>query len=381
MQDYLQRLVEVLERDGQATLLTVVGPEGASGWLGWHWLMESDGTMAGLGKIEEIGDLAALWQSNSQPGVVKVLLADGAAEGLGLAPGQELEVFVDRLHAAPSLLIAGGGHIAQPLCEIGALLGFEVTVVDDRPEFVQAARFPRATRLTYGDYGTVMAGMPINQSTYIVVVTRGHAFDYQALRQALALPAAYVGMIGSRSKVAAVFEQLRADGVAEEAINIVHAPIGLDIGAETPAEIALAIMAEITHIHRRGGRHPSALSAAVTLSPAGGSGQEDTLDFLRQAWKRNQQGPLAIATVIATEGSTPRRRGARMAVTAKGETLGTVGGGPGEAAVIQAAQEALATGRPLRLRLELREEAAPGLAAICGGLMEVFVEPLAASGA
>ena len=170
------------------------------------------------------------------------------AEGRGTArvPGG-LELYVERVAPPAELVIVGAGHIAQPLSRIGALLGFRVIVVDDRPDFARRDRFPDADRVVVADFADPFAGIPIGPRSYVVLVTRGHRYDYdcaRALARAGAEPA-YVGMIGSRRRVRAAFEQLAAEGFDEERLARIHAPIGLDIGAETPAEIAVAITAEM----------------------------------------------------------------------------------------------------------------------------------------
>jgi xanthine dehydrogenase accessory factor len=137
------------------------------------------------------------------------------------------------------------------VAEIGHLCGFRVVVLDDRPELASQERFPHASERIAGDIVRELGALPLTPATYIVIVTRGHAYDEAALRAVIDSPAAYIGMIGSRRKVRATFERLLADGVTEEQLGRVRAPIGLDIGAQTPAEIAVSILAEIVMQRRR----------------------------------------------------------------------------------------------------------------------------------
>ena len=157
---------------------------------------------------------------------------------------------------APSeqLLIFGAGHIAVPLAELGVTLAFSVTVLDDRDEFASSERFPAHARVRHLDLSAPLAGITITRDSYIVLVTRAHAHDFDLLRAILALeePPRYIGMIGSRRRVRAAFTALLEGGVAREKLLAVHAPVGLDIGAETPAEIAVSIAAELIRV-RRGG--------------------------------------------------------------------------------------------------------------------------------
>ena len=190
-------------------------------------------------------------------------MEDAAAEGESWPA-----VFVDVLPGIETLLIVGAGHIAVPLCELGALLGFRTVVVDDRRAFANSERFPRADDIRVGSFVEVLEGIEIDERTFVVVVTRGHAWDEASLRTVLKRRPAYVGMIGSGRRARATIERLAGQGYAQEALGRVHAPIGLDLGAETPAEIALAIMAEIVRARRAGSLET--ISMAAKVRPAAG---------------------------------------------------------------------------------------------------------------
>lgn len=163
-------------------------------------------------------------------------------------------LYVESQHPIPELVIVGAGHIARPLCRVAAMLGFKVTVLDDRPEFADRRWFEDAEQVRVVDFDDTFKATEVGPNTYVVLVTRGHKYDYDCILQLLTLSArpAYLGMIGSRRRVRATFEALVRDGVDQERLAEVRAPIGLDIGAETPEEIALAIAAEIVAV-RRGG--------------------------------------------------------------------------------------------------------------------------------
>lgn len=161
-------------------------------------------------------------------------------------------VLIDPILPSPTLLIAGAGHIASALVKLGRLLDFRVVVLDDRPMFANRERFPEADEVIAADFRETLSRYPITQSTYIVLVTRGHEHDEECLRVVLHSPARYIGMIGSKRRVMVVFERVLRDGYDPELLARVHAPIGLDIGAVTPAEIAVAIMAEIIKVTRGG---------------------------------------------------------------------------------------------------------------------------------
>jgi xanthine dehydrogenase accessory factor len=151
------------------------------------------------------------------------------------------------------LIICGGGHVGQAVAKAGALLDFKITVIDDRPEFSSREKFPdHGVRLITGDFTEALRALKITRASHLVIVTRGHRHDEICLREVIEKPARYIGMIGSRRRATTIREHMRREGVGAEHLRRVYSPIGLDIGAITPEEIALAILAEIT-LARRGG--------------------------------------------------------------------------------------------------------------------------------
>ncbi len=168
--------------------------------------------------------------------------------------GGAWKLYVEPQLATPELLIVGAGHIARPLCRLGAMLGFRVTVADDRPEFASCDHFPDAAAVEIIDFAEPFKALKVTADTFIVLVTRGHKYDYDCILELLKMKAqpSYLGMIGSRRRVRAAFEALVGDGVDPARLKQVYAPIGLDISAETPEEIALAIAAEIVAVQRGG---------------------------------------------------------------------------------------------------------------------------------
>jgi len=174
------------------------------------------------------------------------------------AGGAAVTLYAEPHHAPPELVIVGAGHIARPLCRVGALLGFRVTVLDDRPEFATRERFPEAAEVRRADFTEPLLGVPMGPRTHLVLVTRGHKYDYEALRDVLQRPElpAYLGMVGSRRRTRAALEQLVREGIDPERIAAVRAPVGLDVHAETPEEIAVAIAAELVLLRRGGTGRP-----------------------------------------------------------------------------------------------------------------------------
>jgi xanthine dehydrogenase accessory factor len=168
--------------------------------------------------------------------------------------GNSWQLFIEPVSTTPDLVIVGAGHIARPLCRMAVMLGFRVVVLDDRPEFASESWFPDASKVRVVDFNDAFRDVRITPLSFVVLVTRGHKYDYDCILQLLKreVRPAYLGMIGSRRRVRATYEALIRDGIAAERLAHVRAPIGLDIGAETPEEIALAIAAEIVTV-RRGG--------------------------------------------------------------------------------------------------------------------------------
>lgn len=175
-------------------------------------------------------------------------------------PDREIEsrvdVFFEVLARRPQLVVAGAGHIAVPLARLAALLDFDVIVIDDRVEYANLDRFPDAQTIIVGPYRESIAGVQLGSHSYVVLVTRGHVHDQACLEVALGADVAYIGMIGSKRRVRTVMAHALERGYDLDRLRAVHAPVGLDIGAVTPAEIAVAIAAEIVNV-RRHGRAPS----------------------------------------------------------------------------------------------------------------------------
>ena len=250
MSSFAEELVEINNQGAAAVLATVVETTGNVGVAPGAKCLVRDGKVQG----DTIGDErvveAILRQSAERLRVEKsqlVTLDLGAADG-------KLEVFFEVMPAPPKLIVVGAGHIAVPLVKIAKVLDFHVTVIDDRLLYANRERFPDADEVLVGDMASMLKEMTITPSFYIVLITRGHAYDEPCLRVVLPSQAKYIGMIGSRRRIKACFQRFRdQDKISEELIQRVHAPIGLDIATETPAEIALSILAEVIKVRRGGG--------------------------------------------------------------------------------------------------------------------------------
>jgi xanthine dehydrogenase accessory factor len=174
------------------------------------------------------------------------------------AERQRVEVYVELYRPPAGLVVVGAGHLALPLTWLGRLLGYRVTVLDDRPDFARTERFPDADRVLRVSFDDPFAEVRVGSATHVLLVTRGHRYDYECLRRLLGLerPPGYIGMIGSRRRVRATFHQLLEDGVPVEEMERIRAPVGLDLGGETPEEIAVAVAAELVLVRRGGSGRP-----------------------------------------------------------------------------------------------------------------------------
>jgi len=251
MKEVIEGLLASIEKMEPAALATVVEVKGASpAQVGFKLLVLADASAVGNvggGALEQRvreEAVAALQEGRSR--LVHYALREKGPEAVGMLCGGEVTVFIEVCQPAPTLLIVGGGHIGRPLAEMGRTVGFEVRVVDMRPERATAPQLDPAT---------------ITPRTYVVVITENHVSDEQALTQILNTPAAYIGMIGSQHKVRTIFEHLRAEGASEAQMARIRAPIGLDLGGRSPGEIALAILAEIVQVRYEGSGKPISLVA------------------------------------------------------------------------------------------------------------------------
>ena len=165
---------------------------------------------------------------------------------------EETELLVEPVLAKPRLVIAGGGHVGLAIAKLAVQLDYEVTVIDDRPEFANRERFAGVNEVVNMDMARALETVPIGWNSFVIIATRGHKLDAHCLRAAVKTEARYVGLLGSKRKTILIAQMLRDEGVAEERIRAVHAPIGLDLGGRTPAEIALSVMAELS-LERYGG--------------------------------------------------------------------------------------------------------------------------------
>ena len=253
MTDIYEEIVRIRVEGEEAALVTVVSATGSTPREeGAKMLVRAGGSIMGTiggGRIEDQAIKEALEViRKSKPKRLSFSLKEGGE--LGMICGGDAEIFIEPILSAPTLYIFGGGHIALPLAKMGKLTGFKIAVIDDRAEFANPQRFPEAELTLAEDYAKAFQKLKIDKSNYIVIVTHGHKGDETALEGALATEAKYIGMIGSKTKNKAIFSHLLAKGIPQEQLDKVHAPIGLEIYAQTPEEIAVSILAEIIKVRR-----------------------------------------------------------------------------------------------------------------------------------
>ncbi len=245
------KIIEVKNSGKPAVLATVVEVTGSGpGNPGDRILIQKDGILFGTiggGAVEKIIiDEAQNLFDKSETSLHKYCLED-----IGMACGGSMTIFLEPLMCTPSLIIFGAGHIGAHLCQIGKLLGFTVTVVDNRAEFACKEKLPWADRIIARDYQNSFDELELSENTYAVILTHRHIHDYEVLFHCAGNPFRYLGMIGSKTKVAKAFQQLRDSGISETVIKQIHSPIGLNIGANTPAEISMSIAAELVAIRSK----------------------------------------------------------------------------------------------------------------------------------
>ena len=267
------------------------------------------------------------------------------------------EFFVEEYTEPARLVLAGGGHVSLAVAKLAAFLGFRITVIDDREDFASRERFPEAETIFCGDIETMLQENCFGRNTYYVILTRGHLDDRKALEAVLnKQDYRYAGMIGSRAKVATTMKFLREKGWTDDKLQQVHAPIGLPIGAITPEEIAVSIMAEIIQ----------EMNQQVS--------DKNQIDILPAIHALTE--PAVMVTIIEKQGSSPRGAGSKMLVGKSGAITGTIGGGMVEFAAIREAAAMIGSDRSEVRFYDLSPKNASNLGMICGGQVRVLLESL-----
>jgi xanthine dehydrogenase accessory factor len=243
--DIYQKILEIRKNNGSAAVVTVVQTAGSTPRkLGTKMIVFPDGTIfntVGGGAIEKtiIQDALDVLTS-AEPKLVKYQTTD-----LGMCCGGEMELFIEPLGVKEKLIIFGAGHVGAAVARVGKFLNFHVTVVDDRPEYADQSRIPEADRIIAKYHEIALQEIPFDLHTHIVIAMYDHRYDTEILLACGQKPFAYLGMIGSKRKAIKALNHLRESGMSEETVKKIHTPIGLNIGAQTPEEIAVSILSEI----------------------------------------------------------------------------------------------------------------------------------------
>jgi len=250
--DEIVRLRKLGQKCALATIVQVKGsiPSYESAKL----LVREDGSMLGTvggGCVEaEVWNAAREVIETEKPRHLNFSLGQDAAYDNGLICGGQLNIFVEPVIPQPKAYIFGGGHVSKSISKAATLAGFSTIIIDDREAFANPERFPEAEATHAGEYEAVFPKLAVNSSSYLVIVTRGHRDDMRVLRWAVTTPAKYVAMIGSKRKTISVVKELEKEGLPREAFEKIFAPMGLDIGAESPEEIAISVVAEMIAVRR-----------------------------------------------------------------------------------------------------------------------------------
>src|SRR5438067_6215687 len=253
--DIYEQIVKLRGEGRRGAVATIVNVRGSiPSFESAKMLVRDDGTIVGTiggGCVEaEVWEAAREAMKTEKPQTLKFNLNNYPKYDTGLVCGGTLEVFVEPVLPVSTLYIFGAGHVAWSLYKVARLAGFDVVVTDDRETYANRERFPEARDIYADEYEQVMAQLAPSESSYIVIVTRGHRDDMRVLRWAAETQARYIGMIGSQRKTIAIYRELEKEGIAPEKLARVYAPVGIDIGAITPEEIAVAIVAEMIAIRR-----------------------------------------------------------------------------------------------------------------------------------
>jgi len=274
--DIYEQIVELRRQGRRGAVATITTVRGSiPSFQTAKMLVRDDGSIAGTiggGCVEaEVWQAAREVMEEEKPRTLSFNLNNNPKYDTGLVCGGTLEVFIEPVLPPAVLYVFGAGHVAYNLYKVAMIAGFEVIVIDDRESYANRERFPEARELIVEDFGRATQRLTVPEWGYIVIVTRGHRDDMRVLRWAVNLNARYLGMIGSRRKTISIFKELELEGIAPEKFADVHAPVGLEIGAVTPEEIAVAIVAEMIAVRRRAVPNAAskAFSYSVRQTPAG----------------------------------------------------------------------------------------------------------------
>lgn len=271
--DVFEELVRLRRGGRRCALATIVQVNGSiPSYQSAKLLVRDDGSLVGTiggGCVEaEVWNAAREAMETGESRHLTFSLGQEAAYDNGLICGGQLNVFVEPILPQPRAMIFGAGHISKSLAKVAGLAGFATVIVDDRESYANRQRFPDADEVHAGDYEDVFGRLEVTDSCYLIIVTRGHRDDLRVLRWAMTTPARHIAMIGSKRKVLGVVRELEKEGIPAASFDRLHAPMGLEIGAVTPEEIAVAVVAEMIAVRRNAASEWRAASKSIFTNPA-----------------------------------------------------------------------------------------------------------------
>lgn len=286
-------------------------------------------------------------------------LLNGKIETVNL--DENKTILIEPFFPKPRLFVFGGGHIAKPLVEFASKVGFTITIIDDRPYFANSTRFPDAETVLCEDFQKSFNNLIFKENDFVVIITRGHRHDKLVLSNVLNHSLKYIGMIGSKRRVKGMIDELIEEGFSKDDLDKVNSPIGLDIGAITPEEIAISIVAELITFKNKGNNSKKL------------SYPEFDKDLFLEISKKPTI-PRAVLTILDSKGSVPRKAGAKMVTYINGQSFGSIGGGCSEADILTTARDIMRTNGFLIQNVDMTGEVAESIGMVCGGTMDVIIE-------
>ena len=266
--DIYEQIVQLRREGRRGAVATITNARGSiPSFQTAKMLVRDDGSIAGTiggGCVEaEVWNAAREVMQTEKPKHLTFNLGQDAAYDNGLICGGQLDVFVEPVLPIPHAFIFGAGHISKSLSKVATLAGFATVVIDNRETFANRERFPEAAGVHAAEYEEVFPNLQINETSYVIIVTRGHRDDMRVLKLAIATPARYIAMIGSKRKVLNVIRELEKEGIPRATFERIHAPMGLNIGAVSPEEIAISVAAEMIAVRRGAASNWRSLSMSV----------------------------------------------------------------------------------------------------------------------
>lgn len=348
---YSELLTEVKNGNRCALLTHLDFLDESHGFISGKYLFRSDNTAK-----------EALLMEDDVHDKIRAVLDTGMPQIL--RKGQDKAVLIEAFIPNPRLIVFGGGHIALPLVEFASKVGFSVTVIDDRPYFASTSRFPQAEKVICESFERSINPLNLRDADYVVIITRGHKHDGVVLREVLKYNLSYIGMIGSKRRVKAMRDELISEGYDSEKLDSVNAPIGLDINAITPNEIAISIVSQLISCKNK---------SIIDRYGKTYTFPEFDMEVIEKASEKTAI-PKALITVLSTKGSVPRKAGSKMIAFYDGKTYGSIGGGCSEAGVISSARTVMLEKGFKLEHVDLTGSAAEDEGMVCGGVMDVLIE-------